>query len=479
MGRGRATGFIRYDARQWIRGLSTSIDSFEGGFSPASYGLNLISSPGVIKASSRVLTTATNALGSTEFIFNSGMTNVNSGNDLTTFATYDGSFDGRFYKLNFLTGALTLVATDTTKDWKTGVSQGVQALGKQFNTSNTDILRANYDYSSLKANWWTDTVVNGGVNQPALTADVYHGVAELGGDLYVADGRYIHVYDGTTVSNQAVDFSSQYQIIRMVSHGDWIYAVLAPYKVIDVDIFRTGCKLVSWRKQQGDQGWDLEIPLQSYVTDMYSDNGILYVKQRDDLLVLTGNSLSSIKNTIYQSRALVDKRTFFMQPSNDAAGHWELLCYSAILNGRERTWAPIWLSSSTSFASVWPSVLGRLLIQDGRDIKTVLPITPSTSGAPAHLVNNKTPLPAYSYIRSIEIETEKLESGDSFSVSYVDTRGDEHSLGTFTDVGRGGKTFDVNVTQPTFTVQPIVDIVGGRALRSVTVGYEPAEQKGS
>lgn len=127
--------------------------------------------------------------------------------------------------------SINMFAADTLVDSPTAlVDPDIAILGRIGGSDNlivtrrTDLSRFNYSVSptNWKVNWWTDTVVNGGLNQPALSNTDPVILETFGNTLLIGNGLNVH----SIILNNDGTFSVAYQ--RLVFSGprviNWIKA---------------------------------------------------------------------------------------------------------------------------------------------------------------------------------------------------------------------------------------------------------------
>jgi hypothetical protein len=193
----------------WKHGASSGEHTADGGFSSKSIGIDLISEPGVMNIGATL--TLTNA-GST-------LTNMLTGDVVALcvpetvsdrdciFLTTDSNNKGRLVRVTSAATEALAVATDSgARTYTAGVSDVIEFNAEIFWTSNTDIAKgASYD--------WMSATASSGNN---LTSGVPHMMTKFDSVLYITDGRYIHTWDGSAFSYQALDVPLGY-IITAIS----------------------------------------------------------------------------------------------------------------------------------------------------------------------------------------------------------------------------------------------------------------------
>jgi len=183
------------------RGMSTSDDFADGGFSPKTTGVNLTSKLGVLQAPALVTDKSANLAGN---IITSATDANNTGNE-----NYFVTDTGKFFTWDSST--LTLRQTDSVKSYTNFATDFIQYKLNAFATSTTDItLLTGSDLGTIDATWWTTTK-----SKSALTSNRRHEMIVYEDTLFISDGNKLHSWDGTTASESVLLLSSEQSIISM------------------------------------------------------------------------------------------------------------------------------------------------------------------------------------------------------------------------------------------------------------------------
>lgn len=183
------------DQSDLIRGASSSMYAKDGGFSPESASMNLNSLPGVLQPmASRTLVTS-----------NLNGDIINSIPAQNTFYRYFFTTNNRLEYMNSgtsitdsqaLTGTLHRTYSDICQ-FGTGSSDT-----DIFITTNTNIIKSTPSSGvpgAQDATWWTGTK-----GKTALVTGYWHGMIVYENAMWIADANFIHKWDGTTASYQAL-----------------------------------------------------------------------------------------------------------------------------------------------------------------------------------------------------------------------------------------------------------------------------------
>lgn len=202
---------IEIDFKNFTEGMTTSPDTQDGGFSSETYNISIMGDVGVLR-SSNVLTTR---LTSTSGYFN-GNVIATSGDARISAVGNDKVFitdTGRFY--TYKSNVSTLRQTSGgSKTYTAATTDIIQFRGDTFCTSQTDIARLiqsdltqpNADWES----WWTVTQA-----KTALVSVYRHPMVIFENSLWIADGKFLHKWDGTTSTHGFLTLSDEQSIISL------------------------------------------------------------------------------------------------------------------------------------------------------------------------------------------------------------------------------------------------------------------------
>ena len=217
---------LTFDARNFLRGVSMSNELSDGGLSPNSKGINLFASPGLLLPSDSPYfyqgTPASNVVDYKGVIaWSSTQTNVAPGPARAVSA--NNANDGRFYLVGD-SGQVTQAATDTVRDYIEKKTDIAYYKGDLYVTSTTNIAFCNYDFSVNDFTWWTGTK-----GRTALNSAYPHKMCQYGGTLYIIDGNYVHSWDGTTATYNALDLPTGFIATDITTYGNLIYISASLY----------------------------------------------------------------------------------------------------------------------------------------------------------------------------------------------------------------------------------------------------------
>lgn len=125
---------------------------------------------------------------------------------------------------------------------------------------------------------------------------------KVGGNntMYIANGRYVSSYDGTTLVLQALDLPTNYVISSIAWHADRLW-IAANRGASAQSGAQTDSSIFVW--DGTTDSWDVEIKLQGEVGALYVKSGILYTFYKDvtstggfKIALLNGNQVVDLGN---------------------------------------------------------------------------------------------------------------------------------------------------------------------------------------
>ena len=129
---------IKLDAEDFIRGMSTSKHTTDGGFSPETYGANLLAVPGVLHAPAVVV----DADSDNRITNDKGI--IASSNDDDVFGGYEKKMvtnDGKYYRYNGTKIPEAALRTDATNTYTQGFTDMISFAGEQYITTKEKLVR--------------------------------------------------------------------------------------------------------------------------------------------------------------------------------------------------------------------------------------------------------------------------------------------------------------------------------------------------
>ncbi len=451
---------ITLDAREWFRGASSSDDTNDGGFSPLSKGINFFASIGLM--SSGMTVNNKTPLQDTFYGICAWATENNTlGFALGRNSLYPIMFDGSvaglvpFYTLTY--------------EYIPGISDMIYYKGAFFLSRESDIAMTSDEGVTIDESWWTNTV------QPVFTNfSAYHLFLEYGNILYIADGQFLHSWDGTTSLSEVLTLPSGFSITAMTEYNNKI--------LIAAQNGSGAATLFGW------DGYSLSFSfrkrLEETVSDMFVFNGTLFFSAGEALGYYTGSSIALLHSTMpfkkYQ-RTIVRNRLFISGQGNSLT---DVICFANPLISKPSFYS-IPMTSTLKIGAIYS--LDRLSLVFGSYDQVSagylgnFNIYGSEIGHSYY--SNKMFLGTNSKVRKIIIESAQIVTGDSVAVSYIDDTGTENSLSepnySYAVFGAISKhEFIVSTPAATMTCQIKLTFSAGNVkIRRITIIFEPSELK--
>lgn len=189
------------DATDFVKGMTTSSNIRDGGFSNETVGVNLIADPGVIYGGNTMINRTSNLINGNVIMACGDATYLGA-------QKFFGTDTGYFYSMD---GTYTVTARQSavTGTWTQGYSDMVQfsygGNAYTFATNTTNVVRmTGSTLTSLDATWWTVTLgmTALGVNPigGATGVTTAHPMLVFEDSLWIGDFNKLHKWDGTTAS---------------------------------------------------------------------------------------------------------------------------------------------------------------------------------------------------------------------------------------------------------------------------------------
>lgn len=464
---------LTIDAKDFFRGMSTSDELADGGFSPLSKGINLFASPGLVLPGALPVDQSSGVTTGGIFAWSSWHTNVSPGIGRGLGSLLSNQ-DGKFFTLSDA-GAATLADSDTGRNYVANESDMIRyasaATPNLFSSSQTDICLSNFDFSVQDYTWWTGTK-----GKAALTAGVPHHFTQYGAILYWTNGRVIQSWDGSTANDAALNLPFGYIATDIEVHQNLIFIAASKFdpigggECIDNRIFT----------------WDGFSPtfIDEYVVQQRIDSlivfgGVLYVTTQKFMGYFTGATISPLyplTSPVYHYQyAITNDRLYLLQGS-------DLLCYGNPIVSKPKFFS-FPLKHSASLIGINSYRVGKIAYAYASASGAWSDVNGSDSTGVA-FYSNKMNFGRQVKIRKIILETELLASGAVQTTQYIDdeaaTQTPSSSSGVFSYALHGavGKhKHNVFNTPATHTAQFKHTFTTGpnKGLRRATVWYEASE----
>lgn len=269
----------------FIRGMTTTKLTNDGGFSPETTAANLLAVPGAFYTPGPVTDKSTNCDGT----IIASTQDSDGSNDRYFVSKAAGSNNGKYYTWNGTT--LTVAQTDSTNSYanREGLSDMATFKGEVFFTLAAEIVKLTNNLAAIDAVWWTST------QSKTLNKATYHPMLVYEGGLYIANGNEIAFWDGssstqakfTTVNTDdkitalGVDPGSGKMLVA-ISEGDNASDTLAqPSRVI----YYNGVDNKALRV----------VPVDGMVTAFKNVGGTLYVFYDNKIGIWTGSGIQFLR----------------------------------------------------------------------------------------------------------------------------------------------------------------------------------------
>ncbi|MBK8467901.1 MAG: hypothetical protein IPL32_18975 [Chloracidobacterium sp.] len=461
---------ITLDAALWFRGASTSDNLADGGFSPDDKGVSLFITEGVLKPGPRDLGVGSIFDANGVIAWNVAKTLLST--EYGYALTANASNDGEVMALN--TGGAashtSKYGPDTGRDYKAGISDVISYKSGIIWTSTADIaLAGDYD-------WWTATLSLGAL---ASSNEVTHRMLIYGDILYIADGRYIHSWDGTTGTYNALDLPADYNITDFCVSNN-VIVISAEYFSSNTSGDRYGkSKIFTW--DGFSPSWIDETDIFEHIDCLFPFGGTLYVTTKDYFGYFNGSAIAPLRKLTSQVRRhqITGFKDRIMMIQGDS-----ILCYGNPIPGRQRFFSYPWKHEDGTLSSIFSFYSTQLLASRGTTSIVISNFDTTSDGSDfvRYFKENRIPLGDYAYIKKFTFELDAaVASGDTLDIYYLNSNGDTNTVGSINNTDHNGRreiVLDVENDFPTYTVQPRYKWTDGSiGIRRVHIDYEFSEDR--
>lgn len=465
---------FRIDKNDWMKGANSYDDYPEGGVLASTVGTNIFSKPGLVTVPPAIGSSITAALPKNGVI-SWGIGSGASAPSVVAVLT-NASDNGYFGTVNSSTGAITVVGSaDTTRSYKKGITDTVFYNGNFYTTSETDICIQDAALGTRTESWWIATK-----GKSALTSGIPHPLLVYESIMYIADGRYLHKLDGSTVSTQVFDVPPDHIITAMVEWNGLIYMVAEPYKNLTGGVHGLS-QMFSWDGLS--ESWYEQYFLDYRVNALYVFKNTLYAWHNDFLGMWTGSEMSPVRplsSQVFKCQITATANSMLYVDGST------IVRYGApYIKGFPRKFFPYLSSAALPFAGIISVASNNLIASETH--ATASPIyyianldTPGTAVSKA-LTFNRRAFKQPVKMRGIVVEMEAIVSGQSVKVEYINDKGTlvtpTEGSGVINTVGATFKRFDIVGKDATRNIVPKVTITGGVHVRSIDYLMEASENK--
>lgn len=471
---------ITLDASKWLRGASVSDTLPNGGFSPLTTNIDLFRAPGCLTPG------LSGNNGSAANILNDGVIawtipsdpnfSVGGNGPVSYLLTRDTGSGGRVVTFQNGTTAVTM-ATDSTRNYVRTRSDIVLYNGELFATSTTNVARiTGPDYT-----FWTGTL-----GLTALGAGSPHMMCEYEGILYIADGRYLHSYNGSTGAYNVLDLPVGYTVTSLCVNQGYLWIAADPYPGSNLAIglgfdHHGRASLFVWDGYS--PSWIQEHVVNERISHMFVNRGTLFVFTRKSFAYWNGGALVDLYALTSQVAkhqvGTIRDRIVFLQGS-------KIVCYGSPLPGRQRFFSfPFRHPTGESMDALVTGGGDALTwFEDDEWFYTLFPDTGVDVYFSGTHVDDAIQFRDYVHIRRMTIILDRaVYSGVSIAVSYINSDGDTVTVGTINNTNHSGRReilFDIENDKPCYFIQPqfvwaeASKVIG---IRYVYIDYDSAEDR--
>ena len=472
---------FRIDSKDFLKGNNVYDDFPEGGALASTVGINSFSRPGLLAqapALGAAVTASLPAGGVISWAIGSG-TSVPS-----PIAVYTNSSKiASWHNVNASNGAMTKVGTDdNTREYTLGVTDTVFYNGHFYTTSRTDICKNTVDLLTRDQTWWTGTE-----GKPALTAGMPHPMLVYESILYIADGKFLHKLDGTTISTEVWDAPPDYVITALVEYNGLIYITAEPYVDLTGSVHGLS-QMFSWDGLL--ESWYEQYFLDYRINALYVYKNRLYAWTNDYMGLWTGTELEpiyTVSNQVFKCHITATSDSMVFADGTKLVRYGKP--FTPNLNKKFYNYTNA--SAAAPFTGIMSASGDSLILTESH--ATASPNfylenvnTPATAGTRSLSFNKrffKQPVKP----RGVVITTsDVLASGESVKAGYIDMHGDAQY-----PVSDGGAfaysvtkmqdkiiwEFELLSKKETRTMIPIVEVTAGVHVRSIDYLYEGSEKK--
>jgi hypothetical protein len=395
---------IEIGTKEFLEGMTSSPETEDGGFSPQSSGLNIISNAtraGVLYAPAD-LTDKTGSLNG--FI-------IASCEDSTTSSAknkYLITSTGYVYYVDSSYN-LTNVQNDAGRTYAYANTDIVSFKGAVYATSQTDImlLSGGSALPTKDATWWTVTK-----SKSSLDSAQRHPMLVYEDILWIADGNALHKWDGTTATSSFLTLTSDQSIVALgVDPSTGLMMISVSLGQNASNTLPKGNKILLW------DGFSTKvrraIPIDSLATAFYQLGGTVFVCYGRNFGYWTGsgiNFLRRFKRVTNTADLLVYKSKITnIGPVLYIADGFDIMAFGETLSGQKRFWLAYQVNTeSQSYLRYAIFALGDNNLGIGYGASStasfgVFDVTAVTAGG-FNFYSRKYKFPRPIYIREIHIE---------------------------------------------------------------------------
>jgi hypothetical protein len=476
-------GVITFNAKDFVKGISTSDDLSDAGFSNRSRGQNLLANVGTINAKPAITTKTSNTVANEAIIAQSNSSNPQS---FDSFFVSDGE---DFFSTQFGSEPIIKQSTvDTVGIGRTDMKVYKEAVYISTLTNVTKISSA--DVSTIVPTWWTGTASPAG---SALAGDV-HPMLVFDTKLFVANSTQLDYTDGTGVTEDLLPLNEEEAISALGIYeptGDMLVAVdSGSLDSNDDAVYPGNAKILIWDGFSAVRNREVRVP--ERITTFFNSGGVTYVVMGRTFGYFNGNGIVALRklnidfsvNSVITSQKITElDDTIYIAEGDDVLAFGKLYP-----NGNRVFYYPYTtvgnqISTIRAYyndpATDEPYVAITYL--NGTNPTFAYFSTRNDAGGGDAWYSNIVYLPSNSKIRKVEVLTEPLTSGDTLNLEMLKTSTDGTTgIGTMdysTDGAIAQKTLARDKNIETAAVQVAATQSSGSVrIKQIKVHYDAIEK---
>jgi len=328
---------IQIAGNQFSAGLGTSDYLGDGGIGTDSQNINLVSDPGVVRATYSYAQSMPGGISPTQFIASAEDASATTSNGRIAV-----DMSGNWYKIN--QSGITSPTTGSGSIYFNPVTDMVAFNNFNFATTSTNMARFNPSTNSLTENYWQGTC-----GQSPLNANVPHSLLVYQNLMFLASGNKLYSITTGDVATLVLTLDASEIILSLgIDPGSGLM-------ILGVGTVSDGSETYGGRYYiELYDGYSAKvrrkIPIEGRPNGFQSVGGPLYASVDNTICLWNGNGMSflrRLKNVTYSSNTLVNRhRMTTMQNTLLVADGSDLIAYGDVQNGK-KVWYPLYTNSGT------------------------------------------------------------------------------------------------------------------------------------
>ena len=293
---------IEIDWRNFVKGMSSSAEIADGGFSPDTDNVNLTKIPGVLYAP------ALSSDADTDDRLSTTISIIASSPDMATIMAdrrllvgVNASEDGTFFRYDGTKIIAAAYATDTTRNYGKGFTDIITFGGEAYVTSKSHIAR-----------WQNDNTITQDFFA-FITTTVFHPALVFENNAYYGDGNTLKRATAINTAPTTILTLSTDQIITALGTDPSTgYMLISVTSTFDASNTGTGVHKVMWYDGYSNKVRK-SIVVEDLITAFHVNSGTVFVGYGQNIGYLTGggiNFLRKLKNVGLDSNELPFKHNF-------------------------------------------------------------------------------------------------------------------------------------------------------------------------